>query len=61
MIAFGCFRIENVTVPKGVALIGVPKAHDAIEQFGDAGVDRLFDMLSFAAGAPGANPVAVAA
>ena len=34
--AFGCFHIEDVQVPAGVALIGVPRAADAIEQFGDA-------------------------
>lgn len=36
IVAFGCFHIEEVKVPPGVALIGVPRAQDAIEQFGDA-------------------------
>lgn len=34
--AFGCFHIEDVQVPVGVALVGVPRAADVIEQFGDA-------------------------
>lgn len=36
VVAFGCFQIEDVKVPPGVALIGVPRAQNAIEQFGDA-------------------------
>lgn len=36
--AFGCFDVMDVVVPRGIALIGVPKAQDAIEQFG-SGVD----------------------
>lgn len=36
--AFGCFYVLDVVVPRGVALIGVPKAQDAIEQIG-VGVD----------------------
>lgn len=39
LIAFGCFKVEDVIVPSGIALIGVPRAHDAIEQFGDGGID----------------------
>lgn len=39
IIAFGCFQIEEVLVPRGVALIGVPRAHDAIEKIGGADVD----------------------
>lgn len=34
IIAFGCFDIIDVVVPRGIALIGVPKAQDAIEQWG---------------------------
>lgn len=41
VVAFGCFRIEDVKVPGGVALIGVPRAQDVIEQFGDA--EAVFD------------------
>ncbi|GAB7355685.1 hypothetical protein MBLNU459_g6388t1 [Dothideomycetes sp. NU459] len=34
VIAFGCFDVMDVVVPRGIALIGVPKAQDAIEQIG---------------------------
>jgi DNA repair protein RAD7 len=34
--AFGCFGVQDVVVPLGVALIGVPNAQDAIVQEGDA-------------------------
>jgi len=34
VIAFGCFDVTDVIVPRGIALIGVPKAQDAIEQIG---------------------------
>ncbi|KAF4552770.1 Hypothetical protein D9617_9g025610 [Elsinoe fawcettii] len=34
VIAFGCFDVMDVVVPRGVVLIGVPKAQDAIEQVG---------------------------
>lgn len=33
-MAFGCFDVTDVVVPRGVVLIGVPKAQDEIEQFG---------------------------
>lgn len=33
--AFGCFNVTEVAAPKGVALIGVPNAQDAILQEGD--------------------------
>jgi DNA repair protein RAD7 len=39
VVAFGCFGIEDVIVPGGVVVIGVPRAQDAIEKFGDGGVD----------------------
>lgn len=39
IIAFGCFKIEDIVVPTGVALIGVPRAQDAIENIGEAGMD----------------------
>lgn len=35
LVAFGCFNVEDVVVPSGIVLIGVPKAQDAIEQFGN--------------------------
>ncbi|TKA74832.1 hypothetical protein B0A55_05928 [Friedmanniomyces simplex] len=34
VVAFGCFDVQDVVVPGGIALIGVPRAQDAIEQFG---------------------------
>ena len=37
--AFGCFNVIDVAVPKGVALIGVPNAQDAIVQEGDMEMD----------------------
>lgn len=39
VVAFGCFAIEDVVVPQGVVVIGVPRAQDAIEKFGMAGMD----------------------
>ncbi|KAF2803958.1 RNI-like protein [Mytilinidion resinicola] len=39
LVAFSCFGIEDIIVPAGIVLIGVPKAQDAIEQFGEWGVD----------------------
>ncbi|KAI9723865.1 MAG: hypothetical protein M1828_003984 [Chrysothrix sp. TS-e1954] len=36
IIAFGCFSVGEVVVPRGVAVIGVPRAQDAIENVGDA-------------------------
>lgn len=44
VIAFGCFDIGDVKVPKGVALIGVPRAQDAMEQYGDEVVVRDGDL-----------------
>ena len=37
--AFGCFNVSDVTVPKGVALIGVPNAQDSIVQEGEVEMD----------------------
>ena len=34
IVAFGCFDVQDVVVPRNIALIGVPRAQDAIEQFG---------------------------
>ncbi|WPH04009.1 Hypothetical protein R9X50_00689300 [Acrodontium crateriforme] len=34
LVAFGCFDVRDVVVPSNIALIGVPRAQDAIEQFG---------------------------
>ena len=38
LVAFGCFDVADVVVPRNIALIGVPRAHDTIEQFG-VGID----------------------
>ncbi|KAF2281597.1 RNI-like protein [Westerdykella ornata] len=35
VVTFGCFQVADVVVPRGVVLIGAPKAQDAIEQFGE--------------------------
>ena len=45
IIAFACFKIGDVVVPQGVALIGVPRAQDSIENIGESGVN-LEDALS---------------
>lgn len=39
VVAFGCFQVEGVTVPRDIVLIGAPKAQDAIEQFGQVVMD----------------------
>ena len=36
VVAFGCFAIEDLVVPAGLVVIGVPKAQDAIEKVGEA-------------------------
>lgn len=38
LVAFGCFDIQDVVVPRNITLIGVPRAQDAIEQHG-VGID----------------------
>lgn len=38
LVAFGCFDVQDVVVPKDVVVIGIPRAADAIEQFG-VGID----------------------
>ncbi|KAI9690800.1 MAG: hypothetical protein M1822_008419 [Bathelium mastoideum] len=35
VVAFGCFKVEDVVVPRGITLIGVPRAQDAIEHVGE--------------------------
>ncbi|KAF2716242.1 RNI-like protein [Polychaeton citri CBS 116435] len=46
LVSFGCFDVGSVVVPRDVALIGVPKAQDAIEQFGvGVGVDEALGMM----------------
>lgn len=49
VIAFGCFDVLDVIVPGGVVLIGVPRAQDAIEQVGTAGMDVVAQMVDVAA------------
>ncbi|KAJ4369244.1 UV-damaged DNA-binding protein rad7 [Neocucurbitaria cava] len=39
VVTFGCFQVADVLVPKGIVLIGAPKAQDQIEQFGDVVFD----------------------
>lgn len=39
VVTFGCFQVQDVVVPRGIVLIGAPKAQDAIEQFGDVVMD----------------------
>ena len=43
--AFGCFNVSEVTVPKGVALIGIPNPQESIIQEGDVDTD-LWPMLN---------------
>ncbi|SMR42989.1 unnamed protein product [Zymoseptoria tritici ST99CH_1A5] len=38
LVAFGCFDVQEIVVPRKIALIGVPRAQDAIEQHG-VGID----------------------
>ncbi|EUC43316.1 hypothetical protein COCMIDRAFT_38734 [Bipolaris oryzae ATCC 44560] len=39
VVTFGCFEVKDVIVPRGIVLIGAPKAQDQIEQFGDVVFD----------------------
>ncbi|KAF2655262.1 DNA repair protein-like protein Rad7 [Lophiostoma macrostomum CBS 122681] len=48
VVTFGCFEVREVEVPRGIVLIGAPKAQDAIEQFGDTVFD--FQRLDGAGG-----------
>ncbi|QDS74043.1 hypothetical protein FKW77_009158 [Venturia effusa] len=45
VVAFGCFQIEDVVVPAGLVVIGVPRAQDAIEKFGDGAVNEALDRM----------------
>ncbi|KAK4901362.1 UV-damaged DNA-binding protein rad7 [Elasticomyces elasticus] len=38
LVAFGCFDVDNVVVPRSIALVGVPRAQDKVEQYG-IGID----------------------
>lgn len=39
VVTFGCFQVADVVVPRGIVLIGAPKAQDQIEQFGEVVLD----------------------
>ena len=39
VVTFGCFGVNDVIVPKGIVLIGAPRAQDQIEQFGETVMD----------------------
>jgi DNA repair protein RAD7 len=39
VVTFGCFQVADVLVPRGIVLIGAPRAQDQIEQFGDVVLD----------------------
>jgi DNA repair protein RAD7 len=39
VVTFGCFQVADVVVPKGIVLIGAPRAQDQLEQFGDVVLD----------------------
>lgn len=44
VVTFGCFQVADVVVPRGIVLIGAPRAQDQIEQFGDVVLDFQKDM-----------------
>ncbi|KAF2689111.1 RNI-like protein [Lentithecium fluviatile CBS 122367] len=44
VVAFGCFQVQDVVVPRDIVLIGAPKAQDAIEQFGQVVMDFQVEM-----------------
>lgn len=39
VVTFGCFQVADVVVPRGIVLIGAPKAQDQLEQFGEVVLD----------------------
>ncbi|RAQ99979.1 dna repair protein rad7 [Stemphylium lycopersici] len=39
VVTFGCFQVNDVVVPRGIVLIGAPRAQDQIEQFGEVVLD----------------------
>ncbi|KAL9087910.1 MAG: hypothetical protein Q9165_006472 [Trypethelium subeluteriae] len=63
VVAFGCFKIEDVSVPRGITLIGVPRAQDAIERVGEGiwGGKGGMEILEPAGGLMGVPSVAVGA
>jgi DNA repair protein RAD7 len=46
VVTFGCFQVADVVVPRGIVLIGAPKAQDQIEQFGEVVLDFQRDVES---------------
>lgn len=44
VVTFGCFQVTDVVVPRGIVLIGAPKAQDQIEQFGEVVLDYQKEM-----------------
>lgn len=44
VVTFGCFQVADVVVPRGIVLIGAPKAQDQIEQFGDVVMEYQKDL-----------------
>ena len=47
VVAFGCFAIEDLVVPAGLVVIGVPRAQDAIERVGEGlGVDGALESMA---------------
>ena len=51
LVAFGCFDVQDVVVPRSIALIGVPRAQDAIEQYGvgigvEEAIGRMVDVAA---------------
>ena len=44
VVTFGCFLVEDVVVPRGIVLIGAPRAGDQLEQFGDVVLDYQKDL-----------------
>jgi DNA repair protein RAD7 len=39
VVTFSCFQVNDVVVPRGIMLIGAPRAQDQLEQFGDMVMD----------------------
>ena len=44
VVTFGCFEVREVEVPRGIVLIGAPRAEDAIEQVGERLMDFQVEM-----------------
>jgi DNA repair protein RAD7 len=44
VVTFGCFLVEDVIVPRGIVLIGAPRAGEQLEQFGEVVLDYQKDL-----------------